>query len=118
MLLTFAGPAALSDFRRSPLLQRCRALLPDLTDLQAEYFYIVQLQRPLDAAARQRLSNILDVENEFQPQSDSTVLVCPRPGTISPWSSKAVMTRLENWPRARRVGMMYSSLRKRFGFEI
>jgi len=89
MLLTFAGPAALSDFRRLPLLQRCRALLPDLTDLQADYFYIVQLQRPLDAAARQRLSNILDVENEFQPQSDSTVLVCPRPGTISPWSSKA-----------------------------
>ena len=88
MLLTFAGPAALSDFRRLPLLQRCRDLLPELADLQADYFYVVQLQRPLDDSEQQRLRQILATDGEFQAD-DSTVLVCPRPGTISPWSSKA-----------------------------
>ena len=35
MLLVFRGETALSDFRRLPLLERCRTLWPDLDDLTA-----------------------------------------------------------------------------------
>ena len=42
MLLSFRGPAALSDSRRLPLLHRCRSVLPAIEDLSAAYIYLVQ----------------------------------------------------------------------------
>ena len=89
MLLSFTGPRALSDFRRLPLLERCREILPDLTDLQARYLYAVLLDRPITDAERDRLAHILDVSEPLPPRSDNQVAICPRPGTTSPWSTKA-----------------------------
>jgi len=89
MLLTFNGPVALSDFRRIPLLERCQETLPQLTDLEATHFYMVQLSRALDAGERERLERILAAGGQAHLQEGMQVLICPRPGTISPWSSKA-----------------------------
>ena len=89
MLLSFAGPPALSAFRRLPLLERCRQILPGLEDLQATYFYAVQLERPIDKDEETRLEHMLDVSEPTPPQTANQIAVCPRPGTTSPWSSKA-----------------------------
>jgi phosphoribosylformylglycinamidine synthase len=89
MLLSFAGPPALSDFRRLPLLERCRQALPDLDDLQTTYFYAVQLERPINTEDQARLTRILDVSDPVPPGATNEIAVCPRPGTTSPWSSKA-----------------------------
>ena len=89
MLLTFAGPPALSAFRRLPLLERCRRILPNLEDLQATYFYAVQLERSITDGEQAQLKRILAVSDATPPWSANEVPVCPRPGTTSPWSSKA-----------------------------
>ena len=89
MVLTFKGPVALSEFRRLPLLKRCRELLPRLEDLDAAYFYAVQLDRSPDSGERERLKRILNACGEADFARGLQVLICPRPGTISPWSSKA-----------------------------
>ncbi|MEE2728394.1 MAG: phosphoribosylformylglycinamidine synthase [Candidatus Latescibacterota bacterium] len=89
MLLVFRGETALSDFRRLPLLARCRTLWPDLDDLTAEYFFMAHLNRPLAAAEQRQLRHILGAGPEAPAGRPNQLAVCPRPGTISPWSSKA-----------------------------
>ncbi|MBI2503206.1 MAG: phosphoribosylformylglycinamidine synthase, partial [Candidatus Latescibacteria bacterium] len=87
MLLKFAGPPALSPFRRDALLARCRALLPQLTGLEVRFLYLVHLSRPLQGAEAERLAQVLGADPAAA--ADGEVLICPRPGTTSPWSSKA-----------------------------
>ena len=89
MLLIFEGPPALSDFRRAALLQRCRAVLPRLSGLSAIHLYLVHLKRALDPGGHARLKQILQARSAAAAEGSAAVLVCPRPGTISPWSSKA-----------------------------
>ena len=89
MLLIFEGPPALSDFRRAALLQRCRAVLPRLSGLSAIHLYLVHLKRALDPGEHARLEQILQARSAAPADGSAAVLVCPRPGTISPWSSKA-----------------------------
>ena len=87
MLLKFAGPPALSPFRRDALLARCRARCPQLSGLEVHYLYLVHLSRPLQGAEAERLAQVLGAEPAVHAEGE--VLICPRPGTISPWSSKA-----------------------------
>ena len=87
MLLKFAGPPALSPFRRDALLARCRTRLPQLTGLEVHFVYLVHLSRLLSVAEAERLAQVLGADPAVPAESE--VLICPRPGTISPWSSKA-----------------------------
>lgn len=90
-VLTLPGRSALSDFRRSKLLDQIAERAPEVTGVVAHHVYIVNCTAPLDAERRQRLARILDAAPD-QPASETaplSMLVTPRPGTISPWSSKA-----------------------------
>jgi len=91
-MLCLRGAPALSDFRLAKLKARLREVgVPD-TDLYAEFMHFANLAGPLDDAQRAVLERLL----RYGPSSLSAheptgrlVLVVPRPGTISPWSSKA-----------------------------
>ncbi len=89
MLLKFKGPSALSELRRVPLLEACRTAIPQLEDIAATYLYMVRLRGALDSGALERLEKILATCEQAGPRQEAEVLICPRPGTISPWSSKA-----------------------------
>jgi phosphoribosylformylglycinamidine synthase len=89
MLLIFRGETALSSFRRIPLLERARQDLPGLADIETHYLFIAHLQRELKTDEHLQLQRILGAQNETQELSPQQLFVCPRPGTISPWSSKA-----------------------------
>ncbi len=89
MLLVFSGETALSDFRRLPLLERCRQLWPQLSDLTANYLLMAHLKRPLSADEQNQLQQILGAGALAPPRQTNQLFVCPRAGTISPWSSKA-----------------------------
>ena len=91
MVLTLPGAAALSGFRIEKLLARVRALEPSVTALAARYMHFAALERPLTAAERQRLERLLTYGPTMLPgePSGQALLVVPREGTISPWSSKA-----------------------------
>jgi len=93
-MLQIAGTAALSAFRIAKLLSRLRVLEPRVTALDSHFVHFVDLARPLQPAEREVLERLLT----YGPRAESsgvvrdvgeTVLVVPREGTISPWSSKA-----------------------------
>jgi len=85
------GAPALSEFRISKLLANFAELGLDITDLYAEYVHFAELSAPLDEAQQDTLAKLLTYGPtiaEHAPQG-TLFLVTPRPGTISPWSSKA-----------------------------
>ena len=89
MLLAFIGPPALSSLRRHSLLAHCQRYAPEIEDLRATYFYAVQCARDLAADEMTRLMHILDVDETLPARAPNEVASGPRPGTTSPWSSKA-----------------------------
>ncbi len=88
--LSLRGRDALSAFRRNKLLQAVAADIPGL-QLNAEYWHFIRAQQPLDNAGRQQLERILTYgpATAAVDQAGTLLLVTPRLGTISPWSSKA-----------------------------
>ena len=94
-LQLFDGPPALSPFRRAALLERCRESAPGVRALDARFLYMAWFDEPPAAGAVDRLGAVLgagerrDALDLSTDLSTSSLLVTPRPGTISPWSSKA-----------------------------
>ena len=88
-LLAFVGPPALSSLRRRSLLARCQSCAPEIEDLRATYFYAVQCARALADDELARLMRILGVDAALPARAHNEVAIGPRPGTTSPWSSKA-----------------------------
>lgn len=91
MILTLRGCPALSAFRLDKYLALIQAIAPGVRSLGTEFVHFVQLAEALDATEREHLDNLLSYGTPAAAQSrDGTLLlVTPRPGTISPWSSKA-----------------------------
>jgi phosphoribosylformylglycinamidine synthase len=94
-MLLIPGAAALSSFRRRALEQRLRDLaLPGAGIERCGYVHLVQGEA-LDAGQRERLDRLL-LQSGTDPfcgarelNEGEWLFVTPRPGTISPWSSKA-----------------------------
>ncbi|HFB98576.1 MAG TPA: phosphoribosylformylglycinamidine synthase, partial [Bryobacterales bacterium] len=72
------------------MLQTLRARAPSITRIAARYMHYLECQRELLPEERQRLTRLLNpgpsAEGDFEGRH---FWVLPRPGTISPWSSKA-----------------------------
>jgi phosphoribosylformylglycinamidine synthase len=91
-MLQLAGPAALSTFRIAKLLERLRALEPAVTGLAARFMHFIDLAEPLSARQQRILTELLTYGPTLPLAADEQgeqLLVVPRAGTISPWSSKA-----------------------------
>ena len=90
-MLELHGQAALSVFRLSKLEQAIRPAFPGLRSLSARFVYFAELNAPLSNDDRERLEALLLSGDavESLPASAEQRIVIPRPGTISPWSSKA-----------------------------
>ncbi len=83
------GEPALSDFRAQKFSQTLAALAGGEVHLTARHCYLVEHRDALSAPAAERLQDLLHgtVASELEP--DGLLLVAPRIGTQSPWSSKA-----------------------------
>ena len=90
-MLEIPGQHALSAFRLQKRLERLRALEPGVRALAARFSYFVELSAPLTGQERQRLAALLLSGEHIPPlpKGSRQVFAVPRPGTISPWSSKA-----------------------------
>jgi phosphoribosylformylglycinamidine synthase len=80
-----SAASALSDFRIQKLLQDLAPL--GITGVTAEHRYFAELETVLAAEDLVFLFKLLNAQ-EHQPAADA-ILVTPRLGTVSPWSSKA-----------------------------
>jgi hypothetical protein len=89
-ILQLRGPRALSESRLAKLLAALKKADPGARSLAAEYRYFVEISGELAAAGERLLERLLDDGSPSPaPASGALVLVVPRLGTISPWSSKA-----------------------------
>lgn len=87
--ILFTGTSPFSPFRASALLQRLQDLLPARppVQLQAAWVYLLEAEPPLPDAVAERSAALLEATPGFERSGG--FFVTPRPGTISPWSSKA-----------------------------
>jgi len=85
------GAPALSTFRVSKLLERCQELNLPITDIYAEFVHFADLSAPLNDEEHAKLDKLLRYGPSIAEHvpGGTLLLVTPRPGTISPWSSKA-----------------------------
>ncbi|PCR06019.1 phosphoribosylformylglycinamidine synthase [Klebsiella pneumoniae] len=85
------GSPALSAFRINKLLARFQAANLPVSAIYAEYIHFADLNAPLSADDRERLARLLQYGPSLSSHTPTgkLLLVTPRPGTISPWSSKA-----------------------------
>ncbi|WP_207063979.1 phosphoribosylformylglycinamidine synthase [Motiliproteus sp. SC1-56] len=90
-MLKLRGAPALSPFRRQKLLQKLRSRVPAVSALYAEYMHFAEVREPFPDQDQSVLETILKYgpKAAVEPLDGELFLVVPRPGTISPWSSKA-----------------------------
>jgi phosphoribosylformylglycinamidine synthase len=90
-MITLAGAAALSPFRLQRLLDTLRRTTPDVRGVGARFMHFADLTGALDARERDVLDRLLTYgpKRAAVDERGALFLVVPRPGTVSPWSSKA-----------------------------
>ncbi|BES71911.1 phosphoribosylformylglycinamidine synthase [Marinobacter nanhaiticus D15-8W] len=90
-MLELRGAPALSLFRSEKLLSQVQALVPAVSSIYAEFMHFVDLPEALSEEDEQILNRLLTYGPTADTQDAEGVLflVVPRPGTISPWSTKA-----------------------------
>jgi phosphoribosylformylglycinamidine synthase len=90
-MLILPGAPVLSSFRSQKLLQTLQGLEPSVTGVYAEYVHFADVKGTLSPSETEVLVQLLRYgpKAEQAATGGALVLVVPRPGTISPWSSKA-----------------------------
>ena len=93
-MLVLSGSTAHSEFRLRKLLRQIQLDIPEVEGLSSSFVHIIDTEQALDDQQMTVLEQLLtygDPVSEDQIEGEFGVfrLVVPRPGTISPWSSKA-----------------------------
>jgi phosphoribosylformylglycinamidine synthase len=106
-MLPIPGPPALSDSALQKKLDRLRLHNAGVTALYAEFVHFVDSASPLGAAERAVLDKLLQYGPSRERRTlagGRSLLVVPRLGTISPWSSKATdIARICGLAQVRRI---------------
>ncbi|WP_139550632.1 phosphoribosylformylglycinamidine synthase, partial [Escherichia coli] len=91
MMEILRGSPALSAFRINKLLARFQAARLPVHNIYAEYVHFADLNAPLNDDEHAQLERLLKYGSALASHAPQgkLLLVTPRPGTISPWSSKA-----------------------------
>src|SRR5512141_282440 len=114
MFRTSTGKSALSTFRLDKLRSALSATKSGVTLEDTRHIYFTELSAELSAEAAVLLDRLLGLDKKAgEPELEGkvqSVLVVPRLGTISPWSSKATdIARHCSLPQVTRIerGVVY-----------
>ena len=90
-MLELPGQAALSDFRLTKLTRSLQRADERVEAVEARFAYFIATHKTLGAEDKSRLDALLLAGEKTASiaRGASRLYVVPRPGTISPWSSKA-----------------------------
>src|SRR5690606_6772871 len=97
-MLILRGAPALSPFRAEKLAARLSAIHPDIRLLDSQFVHFADLSAPIAPDQEDRLHQLLGAAppgtaaqspDSAADAGSCLLLVVPRPGTISPWASKA-----------------------------
>ena len=90
IILEFPGNEALSAFRAKRVLTSLKTVTDKVAAVSARYKHFVLADAPLTEDETARMCSLLDYGDKGEDaRADIAILVAPRLGTISPWSSKA-----------------------------
>lgn len=87
MLILRGGPA-LSSFRLQKLLRAVQKCAPRIAHIDAQQMFFAETEQHLTDAEQALLKKLVDAVADSEPNGE-LILVAPRLGTRSPWSSKA-----------------------------
>lgn len=89
-MLIIEGGNALSDFRIQNLKRQLQGISPKIEKFTAKFYHFIHAKQALNEEQQKRLEALLTyVPTSSDIKEDLLILVIPRLGTISPWSSKA-----------------------------
>ena len=90
-MLILPGGNALSDFRVNKLLSALQSWVPAISSVASHYVHFAETSVDLDQKETAQLDALLNYGSapKDTPDDSFRLIVIPRPGTISPWSSKA-----------------------------
>ena len=89
-VLTLPGAVALSPFRVEKLLASLPRALAEAITVEARFAHFVAISEPLEPRETEVLEKLLTYGTPAQGEPQGVLLlVLPRFGTVSPWSSKA-----------------------------
>ena len=90
-MLQFRGGPALPPFRLEKLIEQMNIINLQISSVNTEYWHFCSVERNLQSKEGDALMELLNskVVKESTQHSGKFFLVLPRPGTISPWSTKA-----------------------------
>ncbi|WP_346993493.1 phosphoribosylformylglycinamidine synthase [Alteromonas gracilis] len=90
-MLVLRGAPALSEFNQTKLIAKLGQSGVKVKNLYSEYIHLVDSQGDLSKQHIEILEKLLTYgpARQAQTPSGTLFLITPRPGTISPWSSKA-----------------------------
>ncbi len=90
-MLQISGSQALSSFRVKKLLANVQTTLPSVRQLVSEFQHFVDLETALNDEQKDVLGKLLTYgpKRREAAHDGQLILILPRIGTISPWSTKA-----------------------------
>ena len=88
-MYTFIGTDVYSSFRIDQLNQILKKANIASQIIGAKHYYVLETNNHLTAEQITQVQKLLVAESDEQELSDCSKLILPRPGTISPWSTKA-----------------------------
>ena len=112
-MIEINGPASHSPFRLNQLLVSLQKIDPNINSLGARYVHFLDASESLDKQEEQTLNTLLSYGPDWQagPNNGQKIIVIPRLGTTSPWSSKASdIARISGLKKIRRIerGLIYT----------
>jgi phosphoribosylformylglycinamidine synthase len=90
-MISLLGAPALSPFRLSRLLPELQALNPKVRTISSRLIHWADVSEPLGESEQSLLGKLLTYGplRDVSPEIGQEIIVSPRLGTVSPWSSKA-----------------------------
>ena len=112
-MIEIKGPPSHSPFRLQQLLEELRKLNDSIENLGARYAHFIDASNQLDQKELEVLKVLLAYGPDWDmgPEDGQKIIVIPRLGTISPWSSKATdIARLSGLSTIQRIerGIVYT----------
>ena len=90
MISIHSGIQALRNFKVKTLQEKLQSKLPNLSLLCTEYIHFIETDTKLNPEDKSHLDKLLNYAPSINTSNSvDNVIVTPRQGTISPWSSKA-----------------------------
>ena len=90
MISIHSGIQALRNFKVKTLQEKLQSKLPNLSLLCTEYIHFIESDMKLNSENKSLLNKLLNYAPSINiSNSIDNIIVTPRHGTISPWSSKA-----------------------------